>query len=82
MLRGRVKNNSRCNFSFLSDMFNKIHYFTESIAPSENFVLYQPGATFDKQYNSHFKPFNFIPPADVKKVILDGILQEFLLDAQ
>lgn len=63
-------------------MFIKINYFTESIAPSENFLLYQPGATFDKHYNSHFKPFNFIPPADVKKVRLNVILPEVLLYAQ
>lgn len=55
-------------------MFIKINYFTESTAPSETFVLYQPGATFDKHYNSHFKPFNFIPPADVKKVRQNVIL--------
>lgn len=40
----------------------------ESISPSETTVLYQPGATFDKHYNSHFKPYNFVPPPDVKKV--------------
>lgn len=63
-------------------MFNNISHFTESVAPSETFVLYQPGATFDKHYNSHFKPFNFIPPADVKKVRLNVILPEVHLYAQ
>lgn len=63
-------------------MFNNISHFTESVAPSETFVLYQPGATFDKHYNSHFKPFNFIPPADVKKVRVNVILPEVHLYAQ
>ena len=31
-------------------------------------ILYQPGATFDKNYNSHFKPYLFTVPNDVEKV--------------
>ena len=53
-------------YVFEIDIFLKT--VLESISPSETTVLYQPGATFDKHYNSHFKPYNFVPPPDVKKV--------------
>ncbi|KAJ8320330.1 hypothetical protein KUTeg_001917 [Tegillarca granosa] len=45
-----------------------------SLYPSEIMVLYEPGATFDKNYNSHFKPKTFTYPDDVKKVEVFAVI--------
>ena len=42
--------------------------FVGGLYPAEAAALYEPGATFDKNYNSHFKPYLFTVPEDVKKV--------------
>ncbi|XP_061174811.1 uncharacterized protein LOC133183952 [Saccostrea echinata] len=52
----------------------RLYKRNDSISPSETFVLYQPGATFDIHYNSHFKPYSFTPPIDVKKVVIFAVI--------
>lgn len=42
--------------------------FTDVPVPVKATPLYMPGATFDKNYNSHFKPINFTVPNTVTKV--------------
>ena len=44
---------------------------SEGIYPAEALVLYEPGAVFDKNYNSHFTPYKFILPQDTIKVSLN-----------
>ena len=46
-----------------------VSYVSGGIYPAEAVVLYEPGAIFDKNYNSHFKPYKFILPQDTVKVI-------------
>ena len=36
--------------------------------------LYMPGATFDKNYNSHFKPINFTVPDTVTKIEIFSVI--------
>ncbi|XP_060069722.1 uncharacterized protein LOC132549769 isoform X2 [Ylistrum balloti] len=42
--------------------------------PADVTVLYEPGATFDKTYNSHFKPYSFTVPSDIKKVEIVAVI--------
>ncbi|XP_021351177.1 uncharacterized protein LOC110448965 [Mizuhopecten yessoensis] len=42
--------------------------------PEKVTVLYEPGATFDKTYNSHFKPYMFTVPDDIKKVEIFAVI--------
>lgn len=44
------------------------------IYPSKAFVLYEPGATFNKSYNSNFKPYRFLVPDDVIKVEIYAVI--------
>ena len=43
-------------------------YLTGDPVPVKATPLYMPGATFDKNYNSHFKPINFTVPKTITKV--------------
>ena len=43
-------------------------FFQGGLYPAETFVLYEPGATFDKKYNSHFKPYIFLVPNNIAQV--------------
>ncbi|XP_033729101.1 LOW QUALITY PROTEIN: uncharacterized protein LOC117318180 [Pecten maximus] len=42
--------------------------------PAKVTVLYEPGATFDKSYNSHFKSHKFTVPNDVKRVEVFAVI--------
>lgn len=42
--------------------------FSDASYPAHISPLYFPGATFDKNYNSHFKPINFTVPDLITKV--------------
>ncbi|KAK3106688.1 hypothetical protein FSP39_025233 [Pinctada imbricata] len=44
------------------------------VYPAEAFILYQPGATFNRSYNSNFKPYNFTVPKDVLKVEIYAVI--------
>ncbi|KAL3836195.1 hypothetical protein ACJMK2_021637 [Sinanodonta woodiana] len=45
-----------------------------SAYPAEILSLYQPGATFDKNYNTHFTPIQFQVPDDATQVIIYAVI--------
>lgn len=42
--------------------------------PAEARVLYEPGATFDSNYNNHFKPFSFNVSKEHTKVVIYAVI--------
>ncbi|KAK3609886.1 hypothetical protein CHS0354_015079 [Potamilus streckersoni] len=44
------------------------------IFPAEILSLYQPGATFDKNYNTHFPPMEFQVPKDTTQIYIYAVI--------
>ena len=63
-------NYKKCNNDKDSSHFTYLVIYVAGVPhPFDIQPLWSPGATFDKNYNSHFKPIPFKSPPGTKKVL-------------